>query len=392
MSVTGHLRTMAPGHLFQWLSFSQKTGKLVVRNATVEKTVFVQEGKITTSASTDPREYLGQFLMSHGYITEAELKKAMEVQEQSKILLGKILVIIEAITEDDLKRLMRKKVEEEIYDIFLWPDGDFEFVDAEKPKMDLVPMNVDLTGIVMEGSRRVDEWDRIRKVVTSQDLVPVPVGKISTEKLNEAQKRIVDSIDGQRTIADIILESRSSGFVVSRTVFELVKIKKMTLEEGRRPEIAQAEPELVSEPVVAEPEAAAASGDPLSGDAEVDSLLQRAQAGLRRGEYEKALRLLKAAQNLDPDNAKVRGSLKGAEALIVGELKKQGISDHKVPKLKKDLEEISSMNFSPNEGFLLSRINGQWDLSSIAKISPMREIDALLIFHKLLESDIIELV
>ena len=381
---------MAPGHLFQWLSFSQKTGKLVVRNATVEKTVFVQEGKITTSASTDPREYLGQFLMSHGYITEAELKKAMEVQEQSKILLGKILVIIEAITEDDLKRLMRKKVEEEIYDIFLWPDGEFEFVDAEKPKMDLVPMNVDLTGIVMEGSRRVDEWDRIRKVVTSQELVPIPAGKIATEKLNEAQKKIVDTIDGQRTIADIILESRSSGFVVSRTVFELVKGKKMTLEERRRPEPEQAEPEAAAEPVVAEPEVVE---EPLvSGDAEVDSLLHRAQGGLRGGEYEKALRLLKAAQNLDPDNAKVRASLKGAEALIVGELKKQGISDHKVPKLKKDLDEISTMNFSPNEGFILSRINGQWDLSSIAKISPMREIDALLIFHKLLDQDIIELV
>ena len=381
---------MAPGHLFQWLSFSQKTGKLVVRNATVEKTVFVQEGKITTSASTDPREYLGQFLMSHGYITEAELKKAMEVQEQSKILLGKILVIIEAITEDDLKRLMRKKVEEEIYDIFLWPDGEFEFVDAEKPKMDLVPMNVDLTGIVMEGSRRVDEWDRIRKVVTSQELVPIPAGKIATEKLNEAQKKIVDTIDGQRTIADIILESRSSGFVVSRTVFELVKGKKMTLEERRRPEQEQAEPEAAAEPVVAETEVVE---EPLvSGDAEVDSLLHRAQGGLRGGEYEKALRLLKAAQNLDPDNAKVRASLKGAEALIVGELKKQGISDHKVPKLKKDLDEISTMNFSPNEGFILSRINGQWDLSSIAKISPMREIDALLIFHKLLDQDIIELV
>ena len=164
----------------------------------------------------------------------------------------------------------------------------------------------------------------------------------------------------------------------------------MTLEERRRPEPEQAEPEAAAEPVVAEPEVVE---EPLvSGDAEVDSLLHRAQGGLRGGEYEKALRLLKAAQNLDPDNAKVRASLKGAEALIVGELKKQGISDHKVPKLKKDLDEISTMNFSPNEGFILSRINGQWDLSSIAKISPMREIDALLIFHKLLDNDIIELV
>lgn len=376
---------MAAGHLFQWLSFSQKTGKLTVRNASVEKSVWVREGKILTSASTDPREYLGQFLMSHGYITEEELRKAMEVQEQSKILLGKILVIIEAITEEDLKRLMRRKVEEEIYDVFLWEDGEFEFHDDEAPRMDLVPMNVDLTGIVMEGSRRVDEWGRIRKVVTSAEMVPVPAGKIGKDKLSDAQKKIVEAIDGHRTIADIVLESRSSQFVVSRTVAELVRVKLVRLEERKAPEPAAAVPEPELEP-------AATEEGFLSGDAEVDSLLQRAQAGLRAGQFDKALRLLKAAQNLDPESPKVRASLKGAEALIVGELKKQGISDHKVPRLKKQLEEIGSMDFTPNEGFILSRINGQWDVSSIAKISPMREIDALLIFHKLIDKEIIELV
>jgi hypothetical protein len=54
---------------------------------------------VISSASNDPREYLGQFLMSHGYLTEPELKKAMEVQQQSRILLGKILVMIDVISE-----------------------------------------------------------------------------------------------------------------------------------------------------------------------------------------------------------------------------------------------------------------------------------------------------
>ncbi len=55
---------------------------------------------------------------------------AMEVQEESQILLGKILVMINAIAESDLLRLMKKKAEESIYDIFLWTEGDFEFVDG----------------------------------------------------------------------------------------------------------------------------------------------------------------------------------------------------------------------------------------------------------------------
>ena len=47
------------------------------------------------------------------------------------------------------------------------------------------------------------------------------------------------------------------------------------------------------------------------------------------------------------------------------------------------------MNFTPNEGFLLSRINGTWDIGSLIKISPIREPDALLIFYKLWKDGII---
>jgi hypothetical protein len=382
MSLSGHLHTMAAGNLLQWLSFGQKTGKLVIRNPSVEKTIFVQKGKIVSSASTDPREYLGQFLMSYGYIDEEELRKAMEVQEQSKILLGKILVIIEAITEADLRRLMKIKAEEEIYDVFLWPDGEFHFYDDQRPAMEFVPLNLDVTGIVMEGSRRVDEWERIRQVITSVALIPVPKKKVKISGLNEAQRKIVELIDGQRTIEEIVLESRSSNFVVSRTIAELVESGAMTIAERAEPAAAEAPPE-----EVAPPPAEAFLGS----EAEIASLLARAQAALREGAYDKSLRLLKAAQNLEPESPRVRSALKGAESLILAELKKDGIADQKVPHLKRPIEELSSMNFSPNEGFILSRINGQWDVNSITKVSPMREIDALLIFHKLVRDEIVEL-
>src|SRR5687767_13150190 len=129
MALSGNLKTMLPGDLLQWLSLGQKTGTLVITNKRVEKKIFFRTGRVISSASNDPREYLGQFLMSHGYLTEPELKKAMEVQTQSGILLGKILVMIDVIGEKDLQRLMRLKAEEEIYDIFLWKDGDFYFID-----------------------------------------------------------------------------------------------------------------------------------------------------------------------------------------------------------------------------------------------------------------------
>jgi len=387
MGVSGNLRTMLPGDLLQWLSLGQKSGTLVLSRAGVEKKIFFRKGRVISSASNDPREYLGQFLISHGFLTEPELKKAMEVQQQSGILIGKILVMIEVISEKDLMRLMRLKAEEEIYDIFLWNEGEFRFQDDELPEQQMVPLQVDVTGIIMEGTRRVDEWSRIREIIPDETHIPM-IGKTiaPSEKLDEAQRLVVQAIDGKRSIAEIVLESRSSAFIVSSTLYSLVREGHVRLIDPSAEKAAavkkETDPQLISGAIPA-----VFAND----EEEIASFLTRAQTALKARDYEKSLRLLKAAQNLDPNHPRVRTAVKGAESVILNELRSAGVSESKVPRVAKSIEEITTMNFTPNEGFILSRINGTWDIGSLVKISPIREPDAMLIFHKLWKDGIIAL-
>jgi hypothetical protein len=383
MSVSGNLKTMLPGDLLQWLSLGQKSGTLVVRNKAVEKKIFFGNGRVISSASNDPREYLGQFLMSHGYITEPELVKAMEVQSQSRILLGKILVVIGVISEEDLQRLMRLKAEEAIYDIFLWNEGEFEFLD-EVPDMEMIPLKVDVTGLIMEGTRRVDEWNRISSLITHEALVPTLLKEVPEEALeDDAERTVVNAIDGRRSLAELVLESRSSSFTVASTVYHLTREGYLQLSDPTMVPLIPPDPLDESAPP--------AVIDEVSEDDEIMSMISRAQVAMRARDYEKAQRLLKAAENLDPTHSRVRNAIKGAESAILSDLRSQGLHDLKVPRVSKALEEITQMNFTPNEGFILSRINGQWDLGSLIKISPIREPDAMLIFYKLWKDGIIAL-
>jgi hypothetical protein len=378
MGVSGNLKTMLPGDLLQWLSLGQKTGTLVVARQAVEKKIFFKAGRVISSATNDPREYLGQFLMSHGFLTEEELRKAMEVQQQSGILLGKILVTIGLITEQDLQRLMRIKAEEEIYDVFLWEDGEFHFIDGELPQMQMIPLKIDVTGIIMEGTRRVDEWPRVREVVEHDGMVPVVDKPVEpAADLEDVQRTVLHAIDGKRNITEIMLESRAPSFVVCSTVYALVREGFVRVED---PTLAAAE-KMQSQ----------SGGFPKMFDDvdEIQAMLNAAQAALKEKNYERTQRLLKAAQNLDPNHPKVRAAIRGAESVILAELHNIGITDSKVPKVVKTFEEIAQMNFTPNEGFLLSRINGTWDVGSIVKISPIREPDAMLIFYKLYKDGIV---
>ena len=384
MSVIGNLKTMLPGDLLQWLSLGQKTGTLVVSNKAVEKKIFFRTGRVISSASNDPREYLGQFLMSHGYITEQELMKAMEVQQQSRILLGKILVMIDVINEADLQRLMRLKAEEEIYDIFLWNEGEFQFIDDELPQMEMIPLRVDVTGLIMEGTRRVDEWTRIRTLIAHEAIVPTVVKDVPPEELeDDAERTVLNAIDGKRSLAELVLESRSSSFNVASTVYHLAREGYVNLADPTQSSV----PTAIVAAVVVE----AAPIEQSAEDDEVTSIIARAQQALRARDYEKSQRLLKAAENLDPTHQRVRNAIKGAEAAILSDLRNQGLHDSKIPHVLTPLEEITQMNFTPNEGFILSRINGQWDLGSLMKISPIREPDAMLIFYKLWKDGIITL-
>jgi hypothetical protein len=53
------------------------------------------------------------------------------------------------------------------------------------------------------------------------------------------------------------------------------------------------------------------------------------------------------------------------------------------------MEELMNFPFTPPEAFIVSRINGMWDVRSIARISPFPEADVMRIFHKLHKSGVL---
>jgi len=369
MGMTGNLKTMALSELLQWLSLGSKNGTLLIEGHGIEKRIYFQNGRIASSSSSDQREYLGHFLVAHGYITEEELKMAMEVQDESSILLGKILVMINAISEGDLLRLMRKKAEESIYDVFLWDEGEFEFLDNESPDQKMVPLSLDVTAIILEGLRRFDEWNRIVETMPSMKVVPRIVRPLPFDRLSDQQKLVVPYLNGQRSIEEIAVQTHNSNFVVARMVFQGIRDGTMAVHQRSIG---------VDVPL-----------SPRDRSDDVEATLRRGNAVLAN-DPEAAWRDFKAAQEIDPNDSRPREALRRAEEILRGVLASQGVGSDRVPVLRVPLEKITSFNFNPHEGFVLSRINGTWDVRSIVQISPIREMEVLLILKKLLHDDVIE--
>ncbi len=450
MAISGSLRTMQFSELLQWLSTGLKSGTLIIRGAPGEKRIYFHGGEDRSSSSTVEREFLGRFLVGFGFITEEELIRALEVQQESKILLGKILVMIGAIREEELADLIRLKAAETIYDIFLWEEGSFAFIDGEIPALSMVPISSDVTGIVMEGLRRYDEWQRIRTRITSLRQVPsvlIPV----EEGLNDREKMILNAIDGKRSIDQIAMATHNPDFHVAKFVFDLLESGHMQLVCEREEEAvptSRREAELAAEAVFIEPEKKlpVLTGIVVPPPADLDITVlapgaaprkevaskPRARLGVRKGgRRSRAGRrsrsrppprpaptasgvALRAARARHPAASGFRAlphpratpgpgsgrpkaggrcrpssrsppepELPEATEATQDAGPPPNISPVAVPRLTKPMEELMSCSFTPNEAFIVSRINGIWDVRSIARISPFPEVEVLRVFQKL---------
>ncbi|MEM8962829.1 MAG: DUF4388 domain-containing protein [Acidobacteriota bacterium] len=447
MGISGNLKTMVLAELLQWLSQGQKTGTLLIDNGRIEKKIFFDHGSIISSASTDRGEYLGHFLVGTGYVSEDQVNEAVARQKDEKKLLGQILVDIGAVPEDDLAQMLRLKAEESIYDIFTWTEGDFRFLDGELPAQTMIRMDLDVQWIVLEGSRRLDEWNRLREWVPSDMCIPVTVVDLASIEIEDADRRILECVDDDSTIEEISEQTHTTLFLTTQAVAHhaelghlkvvkprtievetvVEKIVEKVVEKQVRVEVPVAQPMMAhagmpmqmgmpqqpmpmpaapqqvmpqqAAPMPAAPMQAApqpAAPQPASGgfsipatsaaanvpDNEAGRLVRQAEELLHNGDLAAALAAYRQAK--DAEGAKtVASAVNEGETKVRQALQKEGVSVKAKPKMLSGMEMLTQIQLSPQEGFMLTRVDGRTDIQSLLKISPMPKMDALFLFYRL---------
>jgi hypothetical protein len=368
----GSLASMALPDLLQWASRAQKTGTLVLRDERIAKRIHFLGGLVIGSSSTDPGDYLGQVLLSEGLISEEHLREAMATQARTKVMLGRLLVQRGLVSEDRVAAVLRHKAEETIYSLFLWSDGEFEFLEGELPPSEQVRIKIQVEEVLLEGVRRYDTSCKIREVLPHNRLVLARTAQALPADIaaKPFPSRIYGLVDGRRTLADIVLEAHSSEFNVCQVLYILVQRGYAAVAAAAPPAAAPS----TSVPPALEP------------------VVASVRACLARGDAEAALSLLDAARDAGLRAEELHALTQEAETYFVERAYRHYLPAAKVPVLKRPLESLMGESLSPEEMFLVSRVNGSWDLRSIVSISPLREVDALRALKRLRERGVIDLV
>lgn len=167
MSLVGRLEDLALPDIFQIISLSKKTGTLIVRSRKGTGMVVFKDGQVIQAASDVIRDSLGNILVSQGIIGESALSQALAQQKQEpEKPLGMVLVEMGATPPQTVESLIRKQIEEIIYDLLSWEEGFFSFELGEiapKDKIEidtqdfLLRSGINTEYLLMEGTRILDE-------------------------------------------------------------------------------------------------------------------------------------------------------------------------------------------------------------------------------------------
>jgi hypothetical protein len=372
MGINGNLRTMSVSDLLQFLATGRKTGTLKLGRGSIVKQIYLENGLIVGSTSNDPRELLGQVLLHYGKIEEAQLQTAMDIQRHSGGKLGVILAERGFVSPDDVIEVLRTRTLEIIFDLFIWEEAEFEFFDNEPVPPDLIRIRVDVTSVIMDGIYRIDEWTRYRKVIPSERAF-FELNSGWTQSLNESKevREVLYHVEKRMTADEICYNMHTSLFHACALLFDLIAKDAIKL-AGEAPAPAEA-----------------ADLSALKLPRTVPELLTLARAELKEDNVENALAIIHSALEQEAQNAEARRLQEEAEKKFIAHVYRNGLSPRAVARMLVTPEQLEHERLGPQEGFVLSRINGEADIESILSVCPFREADCLRMIKRLLDGGII---
>ena len=220
--LTGSLRVFTLSDALQMLALSAQTGTLTLVQGWNSRTLTFERGRITYLAAATRLASVEELLLRAGVLLPQQV--AMAVYEASTRHRDVASVLLERglVESADLARCQDQQLEETIFSLFLWRNGRFTFKAGEVSKEGGLAIALASERLIIDGTRRVDEWISISPIVPSVRLIFKAVRALPPGHSDATQQAVFELLDGQ---SDVVALSRSCGqtqFDTARALYGLV--------------------------------------------------------------------------------------------------------------------------------------------------------------------------
>ncbi len=239
----GSLKEVPFADVVQLMVMGKKTGRLSVTNGEDFLELYFKGGIVIYGKMVNRLEKIGEVLLLKGIIDEEKLKKAEILLEKGKPNLGSALIEL-GVPEGEIKKAYEEEVKKFVSSAILWNEGYFNFEPDEFPR-ERPLISIDPSFLLLESARAFDEWKKIQEIIPSLNDICLLKDRTYIPE-NEKEIKILELVDGKRTVKEIFEHSGEHLFDIAETFKKLIfkgiietKEKKEDKEEVSRAKILE---------------------------------------------------------------------------------------------------------------------------------------------------------
>ena len=228
MALKGNLRDFTITQLLNLIHLAQKTGTLVVESPNQAAYVSFREGRLAYAQIGREDIGLATILFQTHRIsgTQHRLIKERAAQMSDKEL-GLLLINASYINQQDILSSLQTHFTGVVQRLFTWADGFFRFENNLLPPDGKIMVRVNLENIILEGSRRMREFEQLQDEIPSLDMAlkftDRPGTNIRNVNLSVEEWRVVSFINPKNTIRQIAVAVKKNDIEMRRIVYGLLQ-------------------------------------------------------------------------------------------------------------------------------------------------------------------------
>ncbi|HEX6641444.1 MAG TPA: DUF4388 domain-containing protein, partial [Thermoanaerobaculia bacterium] len=166
-----------------FLSTARKSGTLTFANGGKEAHLYFQDGALVYAASNQEHFRLGAILLRKKKITREQRDRIDALMQRDGGQFGQLSVQSGVMTDAELRDSLKVQASEIVYDAFVWDGGTFAFEQHTSLPAHAVTISIDLANLIMEGARRIEEWEQCLKLLPDASMIFRVVATPRDEKI-----------------------------------------------------------------------------------------------------------------------------------------------------------------------------------------------------------------
>ncbi|MFZ2096060.1 MAG: DUF4388 domain-containing protein [Anaerolineales bacterium] len=239
MALKGNLRDFSITQLLNLVNVARKTGTLVIERPQEQVFISFKEGKLSYARDGSGDAGLTMVLYRSKKLSAAQVRAINDRSGgMSDKELGLMLINSNYMSQQEILSSLQTYYLSLLNRIFTWGEGLFRFDTELLPPKDKITVRISLENIIIEGTRRMREWEQLQGEIPSLEMAlkfsQRPGLNLRNLNLSVDEWKVISFINPKNTIRQIAKATNKNDLEIRRIVFSFIQagIVEMVRPEG----------------------------------------------------------------------------------------------------------------------------------------------------------------